>query len=177
MSRRFPRQNATMPDVPIYVAAITAAAAVAGATVPAITILIRDVRQAERDRRERSTEAGRQACLDLLRAAGELRMRVANAADYHGNEMATRLAEIRECDAATQLHAVSVALLALEKLTEPAAQLADAAGQLVAVAERNTNIDRGVMVPRPEFTELDEELRAFRRTVVANAAEQATAAG
>jgi hypothetical protein len=166
-----------MPDVPLYVAAITAAAGVAGAAIPAITILIRDVRQAERDRRERSVEAGRQACLDLLRAASEVRTRVANAADYHGNEMGARLAEIRECDAATQLHAVSVALLAPEKLTEPAALLADAAGGLVAVAEQNTNIDRGVMVPRPGFTELDEELKAFRRIVMANAAERATAAG
>ena len=166
-----------MPDVPLYVAAITAAAGVAGAAIPAIAVIIRDVRQAERDRRERRAEAKRQACLDLLRAAGELRTRVANAAEYHGPEMGSLLAGIRECEAAVRLHAVSVALLAPEKLTEPAAQLADAAGRLVAVTERNTNIDRGVMVPRPEFTGLDEKLTAFRRTVVANAAEQATAAG
>jgi hypothetical protein len=163
-----------MPDVSVYAALIAGAAGVSGAAVPAFTLFIQNVRQAGRDRRDRSAEAGRQACLDLLRAAGELRMRVANAADYHGTEMAARLAEIRECDAAAQLHAVSVALLAPKKLTEPAAQLAAAAGRLVAVTEQSTNLDRGLIVPRPGFAELDEELTAFRRTVVANVAGQAT---
>src|SRR5216684_3432128 len=55
MDRRLTGQNATMPDVPLYVAAITAAAGVAGAAIPAIAVIIRDVRQAEHGRRTADT--------------------------------------------------------------------------------------------------------------------------
>jgi hypothetical protein len=154
-----------MPDVSIYVALIAAAAGVSGAAVPNI----RDSREAKRVRRERDAAARRQACLDLLRAAGELRTRVANAADYHGDQMGARLAEIRECDAATQLHAMSVALLASGKLTEPTARLASAATRLVTVTARNTDLKAGEMLIKPDFTELDEKITAFRQVVVADA--------
>src|SRR6266851_3196368 len=96
MSRRLTGQNATMPDVPLYVAAITAAAGVAGAAIPAIAVIIRDVRQAERDRRERRAEAKRQACLDLLRTAGELRTRVANTLQDPGDQIGARQAEYHD---------------------------------------------------------------------------------
>ena len=158
-----------MPDVSLYVAAITAAAGIGGAAIPAIAVLIRDVRQAERDRNERQAEARRQACLDLLRAAGELRTRVANASDYHGTEMGARLAAIRESEAAVQLHAVRVAVLTPGQLTKPAAQLAEAASRLIAATEHDTDVDHGVMPGTPDFTELDERITAFRLIVVADA--------
>jgi hypothetical protein len=150
-----------MPDVSIYVALIAAAAGVSGAAVPNI----RDAREAKRGRRERDAAARRKACLDLLRAAGELRTRVANAADYHGDQMGARLAEIRECAAATQLQAMSVALLAPGKLAEAAENLASAASGLLAVTEQNTDVDHGVMPGAPDFAELDEKISAFRQVV------------
>jgi hypothetical protein len=93
-----------MPDVSLYVAVVTAAAGVGGAAIPASAVLIRDVRQAERDRRERNAEAKRQACLGLLSAAGELRTRLDNTAAYQGTEMGARLAVVRECDATVRLN-------------------------------------------------------------------------
>jgi hypothetical protein len=104
-----------------------------------------------------------------LRAVGELRTRVANAADYHGDQMGARLAEIRECAAATQLHAMTVALLASGKLTEPTARLASAATRLVTVTARNTDLKAGEMLIKPDFTEFDEKITAFRQVVVADA--------
>src|SRR5216683_915362 len=156
MGRRLPGQNATMPDVPLYVAAITAAAGVAGAAIPAIAVIIRDVRQAERDRRERRAEAKRQACLDLLRTAGELRTRVANTLQDPGDQIGARLAEIRESEGAVHLHAAGVALLAPGKLAGPAARDTDR---------------RSITIRPPDFSGLDESVAAFRRTAVADAAE------
>src|SRR5713226_7571226 len=83
---RSPGQNAVMPDVSIYVAVIAAGAGVLGASIPQVAMFARDARRDERDRRERRAETRRQACLDLLRAGGELRTRLANAAQNHGTE-------------------------------------------------------------------------------------------
>jgi hypothetical protein len=159
-----------MPDVSLYVAVITAAAGVGGAAIPAIAVLVRDVRQAERDRNERRAEAKRQACLDLLRAAGELRTRLANTAAYQGTEMGARLAGVRECDATVQLHAVSVALLAAGRLAKPAEGLATAADLLTATATAEENIDKraGELLNMPDFTGLDESIKAFRQTAIAD---------
>jgi hypothetical protein len=164
-------QNASMPDVSLYVALIAGAAGVGGAAISQFAVLARDSQQAKRDRSERRAEAKRQACLDLLRAAGELRTRLANTAAYQGTEMGARLAEVRECDAAVQLHAVSVALLAAGKLAEPAEQLATAVSSLVATATAAENIDtrQGEMLHKPDFTGLDATVAAFRRKAVGNA--------
>jgi hypothetical protein len=160
-----------MLQVSIYVAVITAAAGVLGAAVPAIATLTRDVRQAERDRRERRADAKRQACIELLRAAGDLRTQVANAAHYHGDEIGTRLAQIRECAEAVGLHAVSVGMLASEKLTAAAEHLAAAAENLVAMAVTNTDMRVKAMTPEPDYTEFDDSIAAFRRVAVAAAVE------
>jgi hypothetical protein len=159
-----------MSDVSLNVAVVTAAAAVGGAAIPAITVLLRDVRQAERDRRERCAEAKRQACLDLLRAAGELRTRVANTLQDPGDQIGARLAEIRESEGAVHLHAAGVALLAPAKLAEPAEALAMAASQVAVTAARDTD-RRGITIRPPDFTGLDESVAAFRRMAVADAAE------
>jgi hypothetical protein len=100
-----------VPDVSIYVALITAGAGVAGAAVPQIAAVARDVRLAERDRRERRADTLRQACLKLLRAAGDLRTQVANAALYRGGEMGAQLAKITSSSATVQLHAASTRYL------------------------------------------------------------------
>lgn len=157
-----------MSDVPLYVAAVTAAAGVGGAAIPAITVLLRDVRQAERDRRERAAGTKRQACLDLLHAAGELRARVANTIQYSGDQLAAGMAEIRDAEAAVHLQAANVALLAPQTLAEPADQVARAASHLAATAVEDTG-KRATMIRPPDFTGLDVTVTAFRESAVADA--------
>jgi hypothetical protein len=157
-----------MPEVSLYVAVITAAAGVIGAAVPQVTVLMRDSRQAERDRRERVADTRRQACIDLLGAAGDLRTAVANAADYHGAEMTARLAEIRTLAAAVQIHAANVELLAPVPLGDPAAELARAAEKFAVQAGENTNLELEQMVSAPDPSELGAATDAFRAQAVAD---------
>jgi|CZLB01.1.fsa_nt_gi hypothetical protein len=158
-----------MTDISIYVTLITAA--LSGAAIPAITVQIRDVRRAERDRRERKAEAKRQACLDLLGAAGELGTRVANTAQYIGVELGVRQAEIRESEAAVQLRSAAVALFYPGALTEPAERLVAAASSLAAaaVAPDNTNTLAGEIIRKPDFSVFDKSVADFRRAAVDDA--------
>jgi hypothetical protein len=153
--RVFVGENVSVPDVSIYVALITAGAGAIGAAIPQVATVVRDVRQAERDRHERRADTRRQACLDLLHAASDLRAQVANAAQYHGGEMGARLAEIRNCAGAVQVHAVSVGLLAPEAPAGPAERVAVAANGLAANAADNTDMNLNQMVTSPDFTEFD----------------------
>jgi hypothetical protein len=165
--RRAPDQKAAMTQVSAYAAAIIAGTAgVAGAAVPVIGVLIRDVWQARRDRRDGVAATKRQACLDLLRAAQLLRTKVANAAAYHGAEMSDRLEEIRDCDASVQFNAANAASLTAGNLGVLADSLADAASQLVDLAVRNTNMQAGEMDPKPDLESLNERIRAYRDAVV-----------
>ena len=102
---------------------------------------------------------------------GELRTLVADAAQYHGNDMGARLAEVRERAAAVQLHAVCVALLALGKLGGPAEGLAQAASRLAAAAERHTDLISGTMISCPDYTELDQHGSLFRQNAVTYASQ------
>jgi hypothetical protein len=158
-----------MSDVSLYVAAITAAAAVGGAAVPAIVTITRDVRQAGLERRDRQDELKRQACLDLLRSASELRARVANTADYHGDEIGARMAQIRESEAVIHLNAAGVALLTPGNLAEPAARVARAASRLVESAAAAVDMTLMQMVSRPDFADLDSSVTAFQRSAINDA--------
>lgn len=166
MDGRHPGQNASMTDVPLYVAAITAAAGVGGAALPSLATIIRDVKQADRDRRDRQAETKRQTCLDLLRAASELRAHVTNTADYYGVEMGARLAQIRESEAAIHLSAAAVALLAPENLAEHAARVARAASRLVMSAEEKVDVNAKALVTRPDFEEFNQSVSAFQDKAV-----------
>ena len=155
-----------MTEVSIYAAAIAGAAGVAGAAVPVIGVLIRDVGQAKRDRQDRAAAVKRQACLDLLGAAQRLRTKVANAAGYHGPEMGARLEEIRGCEADVQVNAANAASLNAENLGLLADNLADAASRLSTLAVRNTNMQAGEMVPKPDLDALEQSITAFRNAMV-----------
>jgi hypothetical protein len=161
--------NACMADVSVYVALISAGAAVAGATISQFTAAIREGRQAKRDRKERYEGAAREACVKLLQAAGELRTQVANNFEYHGADMPARLAEVRRCADATQVHAATVTLLVPENLGVQAEQLAAAADHLAREAAEKTNLRLNGMDELPSFSELDECVQAFRRIAIADA--------
>jgi hypothetical protein len=150
-----------MADVPVTVAVITASAAVVGAMVPQVGIAIQSARQARRERRERYESARREACVALLRAAADLRTQVSNNRDYHGEEMASRLAEVRAYAADAQVHAVNISLLVPRSLAELAQQLATAARDLAATTAANTDLDKGWVIRAPDFTELDACVEAF----------------
>lgn len=162
------RNNAYMADVPIYVAVITAAAGVMGAAIPQAGIMLREIRQAERDRRERSVAAGQQACIDLLSAGSALSAQIENIRVYRGEAggLRARLEQMRECLATTQVHAASVGMLAPRQLTDHAGQLAAAARSLAKAVEANVDLENGVVVGELDVGPLDALLATFRTEAV-----------
>jgi hypothetical protein len=157
-----------MVDVPIWVAGITALAGILGAAIPQGAILIRDVRQAKRDRKERFDAATRDACVSLLRAAGELRSLAEGWRGYRGDPTAVlaRVAEVRALAEATRLHAVEVSMQVPAKLGLPADGVADAAGDLVGDVLLNTDLSRGVATGDPNVAPLIASINAFRQAAV-----------
>jgi hypothetical protein len=157
-----------MADVPIYVAAITAAAGLIGALIPQAALVIREVRQAEKDRRERFATATRDACVNLLQTSGELRTRVENIHSYRGDAsgMRTRVEDVLSQAEATRLHAASVSLLVPGRLAEPANKVAAAARALAEEVVRNTNLDRGVSIDTSDTRALDTSITDFRDEAV-----------
>jgi hypothetical protein len=155
-----------MADVSIYVAVISAGAGIAGASISQVTTAIRDTRRAERDRKERLADARHQGCVQLLRTVLELRVRVANNYDYHGEEMAARLAEIRECAARAEVEAVSIALMVPPDLARTAERLAAAAGRLATEATQNASLRLGASTRAPDFSELNDCVTAFKAQTV-----------
>jgi hypothetical protein len=116
---------------------------------------------ARASRREQLTESNREACVDLLRAATDLRAQVANNHEYHGEEMAARLAQTRKIAAAVKVAATKVELIAPEAVTDSAEQLALAASRLAAFSEVATDLGMSCTIQAPDFTEFDECTAAF----------------
>ena len=162
-----------MTEVSIYVAAITAGAGLFGALIPQASLVIREVRQADKDRRERFATATREACVDLLRAAGQLRTLVENIRSYRGEAsgMRARVEEVLKHAEATRLHAASVSLLVPGRLAAPADKVAAAARALAEDVVRNTNLDRGVPIELSDTTALDTSITEFRAAAVKYIAE------
>ena len=157
-----------MADVPIYVAAITAAAGIIGAVIPQTVIVVREVRQAERDRRERAVTAARDACVDLIRAAGELGTLADNIGSYRGdaNGMRARVEEVRNHAEAARLHAARVSFLAPGQLSGPADNVGVATKNLAAEVVKNTDLGQGVPVDRVDSGPLDRCVTDFRSAAV-----------
>lgn len=157
-----------MTDVPIYVAVITAGAGLIGALIPQAALVMREVRQAEKDRRERFATATRDACVDLLREAGELRTLVENIRSYRGDAsgMRGRVEEVLNHAEATRLHAASVSLLIPARLAAPADKVATAASALAEDVVQNTNLDRGVSIGFADTRALHACITDFRNEAV-----------
>jgi hypothetical protein len=151
-----------MADVStIVVAAIAASAAILGAAISPVSVAYQNVRQAERDRRERHATELRQACTDLLGTVTELRTNVVNNHDYHGPEMSARLAHVRELAGQARTYAFSITLLAPHALAAAATELAAAADHVAEVAAANTNLSMGSSVRPTDCAELDARTSAF----------------
>jgi hypothetical protein len=161
-------EDTVMPDVSIYVALITAGAGALGAGVSLVPAYIRDVRQPAQARRDSRDDSLRQACIDLLGATEDLLAGVANAVDYHGNDMASRVAGIRTAAAAVQVHALTVQLLAEGGLAGAAERLAGAAAVFTADAESKTDLNLGSM-RAVDPAGLIEAVASFRTAAVRQA--------
>ncbi len=152
----------------IYITAvISAAAAILGASVTPITTIYQNARHACRERQAQHESAVRDACIELLRAAWDLRTMAANSHEYHGEEMGARLAEIRARAAAASMRWVLIATLAPGDLGNPANRVGMAAEHLAVERASNTDLDRGRSIRDPEFDEMDSCIKDFSERVVA----------
>jgi hypothetical protein len=150
-----------MTDVSVYVAVISASAAILGASISPVSTAFQNSRQASRDRLERHETAARAACMGLMQAAVDLRTEVENNHEYHGDEMGARLAQVRRYAADARTHAFAIALLLPGVLGVPARNLAAAAGRLAVKVTNDVDLAMGVSVRAPDFNELDECIAVF----------------
>jgi hypothetical protein len=165
-----------MSDGSIYVAVISASAAILGAAVSAVSIAYQNARQAGRDRQQRRderqqrhVEEARGAYLDLLRASVDLRTQVENNQGYQGGEMRSRLAQVREHASDAALYAVLIATIEPEVFADLADKLAQAARRLALAAAENTNLEMNMSTEVPDLGELNDCIEAFSRKAVAYA--------
>lgn len=152
-----------MADATIPAAAIAAAAGVSGAAVSPLVVLVQRSFQTKRSRSERL----KTACKNLRGAVASVRIQVANNHDYRGDEMAERLAMLRQYASDAALHAFDIGMNASEPLAGAAKQLSEEADRLVMAAEKSTDLALGGSSERPDFTELDKRIAAFSEAAVA----------
>lgn len=162
-----------MADGSIYVAVISASAAILGAAVSAVSIAYQNARQAERDRKQqlekrqqRYEKQARGACLDLLRAAVDLRSQVENNEGYQGTEMRSRLAQVRQHASDAELHAVLIGTLKPDVFAELAGKLAEEARNVAAAAAENTNLEMNIVNEVPNLDRLNHCIEAFSKKTV-----------
>jgi hypothetical protein len=153
-----------MPQVSLYVAVITAAAAVLGAAVSPLSTAYQNSRQAVRDRAERHDTAVRRACVGLLRTARGTRVHAANTAAYHGVEMGSRLERMRELAGEAASQADEVVLLVPAGVADSATTLASAVRRLATATQDNVRFDASIR--DPDFSELDGCIEDFSARVV-----------
>jgi hypothetical protein len=139
-------------------------ATVIASALSRVYAVLRGVRLAELN--ECRVAEHRQASLALWSAASALRSLVGDTAQFNSEDLCAHLAQIREQAANTQLQAVNVALLAPSALTGSAELLAETASRLADAAEKVSSA-AGLMTSVPDFTELDESMRAFIQAAVA----------
>jgi hypothetical protein len=156
-----------MADVPAYVTGITAGAALVGAIASPLVIAYREGHQAKRERKERETSDRRQAYLELLATAVQLRTQVASYYEHKGPGLRDRLEQVRKLAADTELNAVRVRLLAPGAFSKLAGNLATAATSLAEQTIRDTDqsLEAVTSGTKPNYEQLDECARSFRRAV------------
>jgi hypothetical protein len=165
-----------MANTSIYVAVITASAAILGAAVSAASIAYQNARQAERDRQQRREERQqrhadetRNACVNLLRAAIDLRTQVENNKGYQGEEMRSRLAQVRQYASDATLHAFLLGTIEPDVFADLGEKLAKVARRLALATAENTNLEMKMSTEVPDLSELDDCIDAFSRQAIAYA--------
>jgi hypothetical protein len=162
-----------MADGSIYVALISASAAILGAAVSAISIARQNARQAERDRqqrreeqRQRREEEVRTACLDLLRAAVDLRTQVENNKEYQGPKMRARLSRVRKHASDAFLHSVHIGMIEPRAFADLSGKLARAARNVEVASAENTSLEMNMANEVPDLRDLNDCIEAFGEKAV-----------
>ncbi len=110
----------------------------------------------------------RDACVALLRAAGEVRTLTESICSYGGGDatgMMERVEQARSSSEATRVHAAEVGMQAAG-LAGAADQLASAASDLVDDIVRNMDPGQGLLIVKPDATKLVKCTAAFRDEAV-----------
>jgi hypothetical protein len=127
----------------------------------------REEAQANRQRRDQRTQARRQAYVDLLGTATQLKVEIEVAGQRHWKDMNVRLASIQRHAASASLQASCVAMLSQET-AEAAFALAAASGRLAAATTNHTDMGYrdeqflgGQITRAADFKEFDECIKRF----------------
>lgn len=158
--------NADMANFSLLAAIVAGTAAVLGAAISPVSTAYQNARQAVRDRAEVRETATRQACMDLLSSARNLRVQVANTAAYHGREMGPRLERVRQLAADVDSNSDNVTMLVPVNLAASATRVAAAVSLLLAWTEVNINSDLGASIRDPDFIELNSCIADFSTRAV-----------
>lgn len=165
-----------MADGSIYVAVISASAAVLAAAVSAASVAYQNFRNADRERQQRREEQRRRheeevqsVCMGLLRAAVDLRTQVENNEGYQGDEMRSRLARVRKYASRATLHAVGIGTIEPAVFADLADELAKAARSLALAAAANTDLELNMANEVPDLGEISDCIEAFSKRAVSYA--------
>jgi len=164
-----------MPDFSIVATVIsttgTLLGALGGVALAHGVNIRREEAQANRQRKDQRTQARRQAYVDLLGTATQLKAEIEIAGQRHWKDMNVRLATIQRHAASVGLHASCVALLSPSPETaEAALALASASGRLAAATSTHTEMGYrdeqflgGQITRAADFKDLDECIERFYR--------------
>jgi hypothetical protein len=156
-----------MPDVPLWVAVVTAGTSVISSAVPLVIGWARDAGREKRAEakeltREQAEVAGgrRELCVDLLSLARHFRVLMENTYDSRGLVLDLDVEPVREsvADIASQADKVE---FSVPKAGAAAVSLADQARKLALTADEKKREHGSPLVPG-DFTELDDCIEAFK---------------
>lgn len=156
-----------MPDVPLYVAIVTAGTSVVSATVPLVIAWARDAGREKRAEAKELTRAQaevagdrRGQCVELLSLARHFRVLMENTYDSRGPVLEPNVEEVRRsvADIASQADTVE---FNVPKAGQAAVSLADEARKLALTAEEK-NREHGSSLASGDFRKFDDCLEAFK---------------
>jgi len=156
-----------MPDVPFYVAILTAGTSVVSSTVPLVINWARDAGRENRAAaqelmRKQQEVAGdrREMCVSLLGLAREFRVLMENTYDSRRSVLDPNVGQVREAVAGVASQADKVEFN-VPKAGPAAVALADEARKLALTAEER-NREHGSPLVASDFIKFDDCIEAFK---------------
>jgi hypothetical protein len=158
-----------MPDVPLYVAIVTAGTSVVSSTVPLVIAWARDAGREKRAEAKELTRAQaevvgdrREQCVELLSLARHFRVLMENTYDSRGPVLESNVEQVRRsvADIASQADEVE---FNVPKAGPAAVPLADEARKLALTAEKK-NREHGSSLSSGDFRKFDKCLEAFKES-------------
>lgn len=158
-----------MPDVPLYVAIVTAGTSVVSSAVPLVIAWARDTGREKRAEAKELTRAQqevagdrRELCVNLLSLARHFRVLMENTYDSRGPVRDPNVEQVRKsvADIASQ---ADKAEFNVPKAGSSAVSLAAEARRLALTAEEK-NREHGSPLVSSDFTKFDDCLEAFKES-------------